>query len=246
MRSGRLGHREHRPAGRQEARAGILGIDARLDGMTAQPDVVLTVGQRLPRCDADLPLDQVDTRGHLRHRVFDLKAGVHLHEEELVGPVGGHDELNGARPEVIHAPCGIASRGADPRTGGLIKQRRGRLLDDLLVAALQAALPLAEVQHGAMGVGEHLDLDMPGAQHESFQEERVVPEGRRSLAAGTGQCGRQFRGFLDPAHALTATTGGWFDQHGVADNGCRGDQIGVGESGLGDTGNHRNPERRHR
>ncbi len=183
---------------------------------------------------------------HLGDRMFDLQAGVHLHEEELVGPVGGHDELDGARADVVDAPRGVAGGGADPRAGGRVEQRRRRLLDDLLVAALQAALALAEVQHGAVGVGEHLDLDVPGAQHEPLQEQRVVAEGRRGLAAGRGQRGRQVGGVARPAHALAAATGGRLDQHGEADVGGRGDQIGVGESGLGDTGNHRHPERRHR
>src|SRR4030095_14615440 len=41
--------------------------------------------------------------------------------------------------------------------------RRGGLLDHLLVAALEAALALAQVEHGAVGVCDHLDLDVTRA-----------------------------------------------------------------------------------
>ena len=39
-------------------------------------------------------------------------------------------------------------------------QRRGRLFDHLLVAALDGALPLEKVDHVAMLVGKDLEFDM--------------------------------------------------------------------------------------
>ncbi len=59
--------------------------------------------------------------------VFDLQAGVHLHEEELVGPVGGHDEFDGARAGVVHAARGVARGRADARPGRRVEQRRRAL-----------------------------------------------------------------------------------------------------------------------
>ena len=41
--AGRLGHRQPRPAGRQEARGGVLGVEPRLDRVPARDDVVLGV-----------------------------------------------------------------------------------------------------------------------------------------------------------------------------------------------------------
>ena len=55
--------------------------------------------------------------------MLDLQAGVHLHEEELVGPVGGDDELDGARAGVVDAAGGVAGRGADARPGRRVQQR---------------------------------------------------------------------------------------------------------------------------
>ena len=180
------------PVGRK-SRAGILGVDARLDGVPGQRDVVLRERQLLPRGDPHLQLDQVDAGDHLGDRVLDLQAGVHLHEEELVGPVGGDDELDRARAGVVDAAGGVARGRADAGPGRGVQQRRRRLLDDLLVAALQAALALAEVDDVAVAVGEHLDLDVPGVQHESLEEQRVVAERRRRLAARADERGRQAR-----------------------------------------------------
>ena len=53
--------------------------------MAGQPDVLLAERQRLPRGDAELPLDQVEPGDELGDGVLDLQARVHLHEEELVG-----------------------------------------------------------------------------------------------------------------------------------------------------------------
>ena len=86
-------------------------------------DVVLPDRQLLPRRDADLQLDEVDAGDHLGDRVLDLQAGVHLHEEELVGPVRGDDELDGACTGVVDAAGGIAGGRADARPGRGVEQR---------------------------------------------------------------------------------------------------------------------------
>ena len=96
--SRRLDDIEHRTAGGQEPATGILGVDAGLDGMASHGDVVLCNRQLLPGGDAHLLFDKVDAGHHFGHRVLDLKAGVHLHEEEFVGPVSGDDELDGPAP----------------------------------------------------------------------------------------------------------------------------------------------------
>ena len=127
--------------------------------------------------DEHLLLDEVDAGDHFGHRMLDLQAGVHLHEEELVGPVSGHDELDRACAGVIHAARRIAGRGADSGPRCRVQQRRRRLFDHLLMPALQAALPFTEVHHVAETVGEHLHLDVSRVQHEALEEQRVVTEG---------------------------------------------------------------------
>ena len=108
--------------------------------------------------------------------MFDLKAGVHLHEEELVGCVSRDDELHGAGATVTHTASRLAGGLADARARRLIQQYRGSLFDHLLMSALQGAFALAEVHCCAGVVGEHLHLDVARAGDESFDEDRAVSE----------------------------------------------------------------------
>ena len=114
---------QHRSPGGQESVRRILGVHPGLDGVPGQRDVVLHERQRLPRRHSHLQLDQIQPGDHLGHRVLDLQAGVHLHEEELVGPVGGDDELDGARAGVVDAARGVARGRADPCPGRRVQQR---------------------------------------------------------------------------------------------------------------------------
>ncbi len=74
-------HVDVEPAGGgREVAIGVLGVDAALDRVAAQHDVILADRQRLAGGDADLLPDQVDARDHLADRVLDLDPRVHLHE----------------------------------------------------------------------------------------------------------------------------------------------------------------------
>ncbi len=59
---------------------------------------------------------------------------------------------------------------------------RRRLLDHLLVATLDRALTLAEVDHVAVSVAEHLDLDVATPFEERLDEHRAVTERCQRLA----------------------------------------------------------------
>jgi hypothetical protein len=105
--------------------------------------------------------------------------------------------------------------------------RRGGLLDDLLVAALERAVALEEVDDIAVGVAEDLDLDMAGVGDELLDQDGGVAEGGSGLAAGRGEGGVEVAGVVDAAHALAAAAGDGLDEDGVADE--RGL---VGEEGV--------------
>jgi hypothetical protein len=76
----------------------------------------------------------------------------------------------------------------------LVEQRRRRFLDDLLVAALDRAFALAEIDDVAVLVAEHLDLDVAGIDDELLDEHAVVAERGLGLRAGERETFRDLAG----------------------------------------------------
>ena len=155
---------------------------------TAQPverHVRLREAQLFARRDADHLLDEVDAGDHLGDRMLDLQARIHL--EEIERAVLAGDELDRAG--------GIVADGLGERDGllahlaprRLVEKRRRRLLDDLLVAALDRAFALAEIDDVAVLVAEHLDLDVARIGDELFDEDAVVAERGRGFRSGAGE-----------------------------------------------------------
>ena len=72
------------------------------------------------------------------------------------------------------------------RSSGVDRDRR-RLLDDLLVAALQRALALAEVDEVAVAVAEDLHLDVARPLDELLDVDAVVGEERLALRRRAGE-----------------------------------------------------------
>jgi hypothetical protein len=70
----------------------------------------------------------------------------------------------------------------------------GRLLEHLLVPALHRAVALAQVHHMALGVGEHLDLDVARARDIALDQHVVVAEAGQGLALAAGQRGVEVLG----------------------------------------------------
>ena len=83
-----------RDAARRRAEAGrhVLRVDAALDRVAAQHDVLLAQRQRLARRDAQLLAHEVDAGHQLGDGVLDLDARVHLHE--VVGAVRREQPLD--------------------------------------------------------------------------------------------------------------------------------------------------------
>jgi len=236
-----MDHALHASAGRQEAGRGILGVHARLDAVPVQHDVVLPEAERSTGGDEQLLLHEVEPGDLLGHGVLDLQPRVHLHEEELLRPGRLDDELHGAGAAVVDAARGLAGGGTDRGAGGralrpgkILEQGGGRLLDHLLVPALQRALAFAEVHDVSVRIGEDLHLDVPGGGEVALQEQRIVAEARRGLAPGGRERVGEMNRVLDHVHALAAATRRGLDEQGIADLRCRGDEVGVGEAGAGD------------
>ena len=156
-----------------------------------------------------------------------LHARVHLEEVEVVVLVD--EELAGAGADVAHGlgrgdrrlAHALAQLGRDPVAG--------RLLDDLLVATLDRALALEEVDGVPVGVGQHLDLDVARLLHELLDVERVVAEGSLGLAPGAGQGLLELLLLAHQPHALAAAASARLDHHWQADLLREGRGLLVGE-----------------
>ncbi len=129
------------------------------------------------------------------------------------------DELDGAGVLVADA-AGEADRGfADlpAQCGG--EHRRGRFLDELLVATLRAAIALAEVDVVAVTVTEDLDLDVVDPREVAFHVDARIGERRRGFGPGLGEPLFQLgRGAHHP-HAPAATARARLEQQRIADVG---------------------------
>ena len=113
-------------------------------------------------------------------RVLDLEAGVDLEEGD--GAVLADEELAGAGADV----AGLAQDrlGRLVERGDLLvgEERRGRLLDQLLVAALQRAVAGGDDDDVAVLVGQALGLDVPRLVEVLLDEALAAAERRDRLA----------------------------------------------------------------
>ena len=206
------------PGPRQEPAIRVLGIDSRFDRPAVELHVVLGELQFLARGDVDHLLDQVEAGHLLGHRMLDLQPGVHLEEvEALARRVGAvDDQLDRARRIISDRPRQrdrllahrLAHFGRD--------ERRRRFLDHLLVAALDRAFALVQIDDVAVLVAEQLDFDVARVLDEFLDEHAVVAEARQPLALG---CSKPSRTSFSPgeAHALAAAAGRGLHHHRIAD-----------------------------
>src|SRR5204862_4634338 len=105
--------------------------------------------------DTDLLQYEVDAGDHLGDRMLDLDPGVHLDEVELAVLV---QELDGADAEILHLLHGLGDGGADLGARRSGQHRRWPFFPDLLVAPLQRAIALAEMDGAATAIPDHLDF----------------------------------------------------------------------------------------
>ena len=192
----------------------ILGQDAGLDRPAARRRRRVAEGERRALGDPDLLCDQVEAGHHLGHGMLDLEPGVHLEEVELAVL---EDELHGAGVEVADLLCDPARGLREARAQPGVESGRRRLLQQLLVTALDRALALAEESHAPVRVGHDLRLDVPGALDRALGVDPRVAEGGLRLAARERPCRLQLGLARHPAHALAAAPGRGLEHERIAD-----------------------------
>ncbi len=183
--------------------------------------VVLREPERLARGDADHQLDQIEPGHRLGHGMLDLQPGVHLEEvEALAGRVGArHDQLDRPRREIPHRTRQRDRLLAHAFPHLRRDERRRRLLDHLLVAALDRAFALAEIDDIAVLVAHHLDLDVAGRFDELLDEHAVVAERRQPLALGRLEAFAHVLLGIGQPHPLAAAARARLHHHRIADVG---------------------------
>ena len=221
-------------AGRgREAALGVLGGEAGLDGVAGRGGtdgvhVAQHVGERPAHRHVQLELDDVDAGDGLGDRVLHLQARVDLHErEQLVA--GVVEELDGAGVDVPRGAGEVGGALAQQPVLLGVQRRGGGLLEDLLVAALDAAVADAERHDAAVAVGDHLHLDVPAAAHGTLEEHRAVAGGALALRRGAGERVVQVLGAGDEADAAPPAARGGLDHQREADllrGGARGLDVG--------------------
>src|SRR5436190_12159749 len=201
-RPGRLGVEADRPALRQKAVVGILGIDADLDRVAALAQLLLPPRQRLPAGDVDLRAHEVDADDLLGDGVLDLQARVHLEEVEVV--FRRDDELARAGVAIVDAPRRRHRRLGHPLPQLVRVARRRRLLDDFLMPPLDRAVALEEVDDVAARVTEDLEFDVARLLDVLLEEEAIVAEGLHRLAPRRLDLRAKLAALADDLHPLPA------------------------------------------
>ena len=146
--------------------------------MAADLHVALHVREALAAGDEQLRLHEIDAGDELRDRMLHLDARVHLDEVELAVLV---EELQRAGAAIADRAAGLDAAIAHDPALARGDARRRRLLDDLLVAALHGAVALAEMDHVALAIGEHLELDVPRPFEKLLHVDLIVAECRARL-----------------------------------------------------------------
>ncbi len=120
-------------------------------------------------------------------------------------------------PRVVDGRRGLGRDLPDPRAQLGVDGGRGRLLDQLLVAALKRAVALAEVDHVAVRVREHLDLDVTRVGQVALEVHGRVGEELLALAGGALEGGLELVIRQRDPEALAAAAARGLDRDRVAD-----------------------------
>ena len=133
-------------------------------------------------------------------------------------PLGVEQELRRRRIRRVPplAPCATAMV-VERRALIRGETGRGRLLDQLLVPALDRAVALPERDDGAVAVAEQLHLDVTCRAELALEIHAAIPEGRGRFARPRRQRGREIVDALDAAHPASAAAGRRLDQQREAD-----------------------------
>src|SRR6476660_9758945 len=139
--------------------------------------------------------------------MLDLQARIHFHEPDAVraksmGGVG--NELDCSGTFVANRGRRLNGSSADRFSYTVIHSRCWRFLDHLLMASLQGAIALKQMNEVAKSVSKNLNFDMPGARHIHLEQDSSVSKTGRSLEPTRGQRRSEFSRRIHSSHSLSA------------------------------------------
>ncbi len=154
--------------------------------------------------------------------MLNLHAGVHLDEVETAVLV---QEFEGTGTAVADLDARIDATLEDFLTSLLVDTWGRGFFQYLLVAALQRAVTVAQVDGVALAVGQNLNFHVTWVGQELLQVDHRVAEGCTGFGTGEFGRGNQVLFLVHHAHAATTTATGGLDDHRVADvtGDCQGD-----------------------
>src|SRR3954469_13035992 len=121
--------------------------------MTVERHVSLLERETLSGGDPDLLLDDIHAGDEFGHRVLDLDAGIHLEEKEVALVVEEKLERPGVR--VLHRARCIDDGAAEFAAHFFGDRHRRSFLEQLLMASLNRALALAEMNDRTVVIAEY-------------------------------------------------------------------------------------------
>jgi len=196
---------------------GHFRIDARLDRRALRLEIGGSRQHILASRLAEHPFDEIDAEYCFRHRVLHLEPGVDLEEVEFLAG-GIVDELDGAGGGIADRLPERDSRRMQAGPDRIGQTGSRRFFDDLLVAPLQRAVPLAERNHLPLAVAEDLYLDMARLGDETLEIDTGVAEARACRPLHAFESALEALGVMAKLHADAAAPGCALQHNRIADD----------------------------
>ena len=175
----------------------------------------LGMGQRGTGRNENLSAHHVDSGHHLGDGMLHLDTRVHF--DKIVVSVFVDQEFHRTGVDIVDRLCNLHGVFIE-LVANLLRHAPGRgKFHDLLVAALQRAVALAEVADAAVLVGEDLHLYVLGLHKVFFYEYAVVAEGLAGLVGDELECGGDVLVLFAQPHPAPAASGGGLEDDGIAE-----------------------------
>ena len=175
--------------------------------------------------------------------MFHLQTGIHLDEIE---PSVLKEELDRARTEIAQLLQRARDDSSDLHALVGVECGAAGFFPDLLVASLQRAVALAQMNHVACAVGQHLHFDVARLLEIFLHVHGIIGERRLGFGARRRQGELQVRRLVRHLHAASAAAGRRLDDNRIADLGGDARSVFVRADFAVRSGHRRDAEGLHR